>query len=191
MEQLILETQFISANINGLPDDSDTVNAFSKNLSNIYFDSYDDKAETSKYVDGLQSNLLSEFSSNIDTRSVFDVCDVEKILNKLKISKACGLDNITKEFVMYSRPAIVVHLKLLFNITVHHGFVPDSFGNEVIIPLVKDKQGDLCNIDNYRAITWSSFFEHCILDKYDYLMSSNYLQFGFKKHFSCSQPFLC
>ena len=87
-----------------------------------------------------------EFSSNIDTRSVFDVCDVEKSLNKLKIDKKCCLDNITKEFVMYSHSAIVVHLKLLFNIMVHHGFVPDSFGNGVIIPLVIDKQGDLCNI---------------------------------------------
>ena len=91
-------------------------------------------------------------SSNIDTRSVFDVCDVEKSLNKLKIGKACGLDNIAKEFAMYSHIAIVVHLKLLFNIIGHHGFVPNSFGNGVIIPLVKDKQCDLCNIDNYRGI---------------------------------------
>ena len=58
---------------------------------------------------------------------------------------------------MYSHPASVVQLKLLFNIMVHHGFVPDSFGNGVIIPLVKDKQGDLCDIDNYRGITLSLF----------------------------------
>ena len=115
-----------SANISGLSNDRDIAHAFSKNLSITYFNSYNDKAETSKYFDGLQSNLLSEFSSNIDTRCVFDVCDVEKSLNKLKIGKACGLDNITKELVMYSYPAIVVHLKLLFNIMVHHGFVPDS-----------------------------------------------------------------
>ena len=114
-------------NINGVSDDNDIANAFSKNLSNIYFDAYNDKTEKSKYFDGLQSNLLSEFSSNIDTRSVFDVCDVEKSLNKLKIDKAFGLYNITKEFVMYSHQAIVVHLKLLFSIMVHHGFVPDSF----------------------------------------------------------------
>ena len=55
---------------------------------------------------------------------------------------------------MYSHPAIVEHLQLLFNIMVHHGFVPDSFGNGVIIPLVNDKQG---NIDNYRGITLNSF----------------------------------
>ena len=58
---------------------------------------------------------------------------------------------------MYSHADIVVHLKLLFSIMVHHGFVPDSFGNGVIIPLVKDKQGDLYNIDNCRGITLSPF----------------------------------
>ena len=106
----------------------------------------------------MQSNLLYEFSKNIDTRCVFDVCDVEKNLDKLKIGKACGLDNIKKEFIMYKYPAIIMHLQLLFNINAHHGLVPDSFGNGVIIPLVKDKQGNLCIIDNYHSITLSSFF---------------------------------
>ena len=141
-----------SANINGI---SVLLTSFPKNFSNIYFDSYNDKAETSKYFDDLQSNLLYEFFNNIDTCCVFDVCDVEM---SLKIGKACGFDNIMKEFIMYSHPAIGVHLKLLFNIMVHHDFLPDSFGNEVIIPSVKDKQGDLCNIDNYRGIILSPFF---------------------------------
>ena len=56
-----------SANTNGLSDDSDIAYAFSRNLSNMYFDSFNDKAENSKYFDCLQSNSLSEFSSNIDT----------------------------------------------------------------------------------------------------------------------------
>ena len=68
------------ANFIGLSDDSDIANAFSKNFSNIYFDSYNDKAETIKYFDNLQSNLFYKFFSNIDTR-VFDVCDMEKNLD--------------------------------------------------------------------------------------------------------------
>ena len=112
-----------------ITDDSDIADDFSQNYSDTCLDSYNDKAETSKYLNGLQSNLLSEFSTNIDTSSVFDVCDVETNLNKLEIGKACGLDNITKEFVMYSHPAIIMNLQLLFNIMVHHGIVPDSFRN--------------------------------------------------------------
>ena len=42
----------------------------------------------------------------------------------------------------------------------------------------------LSNIDNYRGIALSplfaKLFERCILDNYDYLLLSNYLQFGFK-----------
>ena len=38
--------------------------------------------------------------------------------------------------------------------------VPDSFGNEEIILLVKDKQSELCNIDNYRGITLSPFLQN-------------------------------
>ena len=55
-------------------------------------------------------------------------------------------------------PSYCRALKMLFNIMVHHGFVPDSFGNGVIIPLVKDKQGDFCTIGNYHGITLSPFF---------------------------------
>ena len=43
---------------------------------------------------------------------------------------------------------------------VHHGFVPDIFCNGVIIPLVNDKQCELCNIDNYRGITLSPFLQN-------------------------------
>ena len=33
---------------------------------------------------------------------------------------------------------------------------------------------------------FAKLFEHCILDKHDYLLLSNYLQFSFRKHSSCS-----
>ena len=45
---------------------------------------------------------------------------------------------------------------------VHHGFVPDSFVIGVIIPLVKDKQYWLCDIDNYRGITLSPVLQNCL-----------------------------
>ena len=84
-----------------------------------------------------------------------DTCDIESGLNKLKCSKACGFYDITKEFLTYSHPAIVVQLKLLYDIIIQRGFEPSSFGNGTIIPLVKDRQGDISTIDNYRGITLS------------------------------------
>jgi len=34
-----------------------------------------------------------------------------------------------------------------------HCLVPDDFGNGFIIPLLKDKTGNVNSLDNYRAIT--------------------------------------
>ena len=37
----------------------------------------------------------------------------------------------------------MVHLTRLFNLMIKHGFVPSSFGEGVIVPLLKDKSGDI------------------------------------------------
>jgi len=50
--------------------------------------------------------------------SLFDVEDIglEKGLCSLKFNKAGGIDGLTKESISCCYPAVLVHLKLLFNI---------------------------------------------------------------------------
>jgi len=64
------------------------------------------------------------------------------------------------------------------------------FGEGVIVPLLKDKNGDLSSSENYRGITINSIiakiFEACILHKFDKYFYSHDLQFGFKSNFGCS-----
>jgi hypothetical protein len=49
---------------------------------------------------------------------------------------------------------------------IKHAYVPDQFGLETVIPLVKDKSCDLSNLDNLCAPTvspvFSKIFELCI-----------------------------
>ena len=65
-----------------------------------------------------------------------------------------------------------------------------NFGKGIVVPLIKDKNGDLSNPDNYRAITISptisDVFELCLLDKYIDLLDSHDLQLGFKKSKGCA-----
>ena len=83
-----------------------------------------------------------------------------------------------------------MHLKLLFGLIFLHGFVPDDFGSGIIVPLVKDKSGNMNDIHNYRPITLtpviSKVLEHVIL----YVCQENFitddLQRGFKKNIGCS-----
>ena len=82
--------------------------------------------------------------------------DVDYVIrNNMKCGKAAGVDNLTMEHIVYSHPSIILHLCKLFNLMLKHGYVPDQFGRGIVIPLVKDKNGDVTNSENYRGITVS------------------------------------
>ena len=52
------------------------------------------------------------------TKKVFEVVDIEKALSCIKNGKAAGVDNITKEHLVNSHPALIVHFMILFNIII-------------------------------------------------------------------------
>jgi len=122
--------------------------------------------------------------------NAFNVLDVEKALEKLKIGKAPGLDGIVKEHLIYSHPSLIACLTLLFNMTSLHCFVPDDFGIEVITPIIKDRLGDTSDVSNYCGITLSpvisKLFENCVMEKYYKYFPNSDLQFGFKEKLGCS-----
>ena len=71
-----------------------------------------------------------------------------------------------------------------------HGLVPDSFGHGIIIPLLKNSDGNKTVSDNYRGITLSpvisKLFESVLMNIFSQYMSTDKLQFGFKSNSSCS-----
>ena len=116
---------------------------------------------------------------------------VDKCIRNLKSGKACGIDDIGAEHLLYAHPSVVVHLKLLFAMCMSHGYVPHAFGQVIIIPLVKDKSAALNNVNNYRAITLipviSKVFEGVILSHCEDALITSDLQFGFRKGAGCSK----
>ena len=48
---------------------------------------------------------------------------------------------------------MAVYLCALFRSIILHGYMPNDFGSGIIIPLIKDKTGDVNNVHNYRGIT--------------------------------------
>ena len=82
---------------------------------------------------------------------------------------------------------MMIHIRLLFNAFIQHGFVPKDFLQGTISPTVKDNNGDLHKTDNYRGITLCStlshLFENALRLKFSKYLVSDELQFGFKpKH---------
>jgi len=73
--------------------------------------------------------------------------------SSLKFGKASGPDEFMTENLKYAHPVVIYHLCVLFKKMSTHSFVPNEFGVVLIVPLVKDKTGDINSVDNYRGIT--------------------------------------
>ena len=66
---------------------------------------------------------------------------VDRCLSNMRKGKACGPDNLCAEHLLYAHPSLLTHLKQLYALILQHGFVPNSFGCGVSIPLIKDTRG--------------------------------------------------
>ena len=114
--------------------------------------------------------------------------DVKSSVKSLSANKACGLDNLFAEHLLYASPSIHNLLSICFNAFIVHGFLPSDLTDTVLVPIVKDKTADISDKGNYRPIALASViskvFEMALLVKLEkYLYSSDY-QFGFKpKHY--------
>ena len=67
---------------------------------------------------------------------------------------------------------------------INHGYLPQEFMSTTLVPIVKDKKGDLSNCDNYRPVAltsvFSTVFELLILNIHSDQFSTSSKQIGFK-----------
>ena len=123
-------------------------NFFTNYFKDVYFDSPCDPEAVNEYNTALQ---LSEHDT-------LDLCDinasiVDVSIHKLKVGKAVEPDGLSAEHLLYAHPSVTVHLSLLFNNMLSHCFVPHDFGVGFVVPIIKDKLGNVNDVNNYRGIT--------------------------------------
>lgn len=138
-----------------------------------------------KFFANYSQYVGNEFDCNVVTVDLVYEC-----IKKLKKGKAPGLDDLTAEHISLAHPILSVHLSLLFRLLLKYKTVPDGFGYGVVIPLVKNVDGNRFVTDNYRGITISpvisKIFETLLMVLFQDQLSSDPLQFGFKQHSSCN-----
>ena len=92
---------------------------------------------------------------------------------------------------MYSSNRLAVLLTIIFNACMVHGYLPASMISTVLVPIIKDKAGDVADKSNYRPIALSSvfskIFEHVLLTYIEYYLYTSDNQFGFKAKHSTDQ----
>jgi len=110
--------------------------------------------------------------------------DVKMALKQLKKNKSAGPNGIYAESLLYAGNRICVHLSLLYTVCVKHCYLPNACIESILLPLVKNKGGDLTDANNYRAIALSNvetkILETIILHKIRDSAECDTYQFGFK-----------
>ena len=109
-------------------------------------------------------------------------------MKKQKKGKAAGPDGLCMESFIFGGPRLHVVISIFFNLCLMYGYLPSSFCEATIIPLVKSKISDLTNVNNYRAIAispaMSKIFESILLYRIESHHDADDYQFGFKSHHS-------
>ena len=92
---------------------------------------------------------------------------VNEVVKSLPSRKSSGLDGLNGESLKHADPLLCLLLSICYTCMFKHCYMPQSMINSVIVPLVKNKSGDLTDKNNYRPIALSSIaskvFEHIII----------------------------
>ncbi len=91
-------------------------------------------------------------ATQYNTDMNFTVADITYAIWILKSGKSAGPDGLSAEHFKLSNNRLCVLMSLAFKCMSSHGFIPSSFMQSTIIPLIKDKTGDITDTNNYRPI---------------------------------------
>ena len=110
---------------------------------------------------------------------------VKTAIEGLKCNKACGSDKIYAEHLKYASASLLHLLSLCFSFFLYHGTLPESVLSVVLVPVIKNKSGQISSKDNYRPIALASVIskvlETVLLDRLQEFIVTQPNQYGFKK----------
>src|ERR1043165_3016505 len=153
--------------LNGSNDSSAVANAFAQHFEAVYCTSSATADAKNEFESHFNECNLAQLSPEDISPAQITVELVDKCLRKLNLGKASGPDDLSSEHLFNAHPSLIIHICLLVRGIALHGYVPNDFGNGIIIPLLKDKLGDINDVNNYRGITlipvMSQLFELVLL----------------------------
>ena len=113
---------------------------------------------------------------------------VADAISRINNNKTDPLCEFTSDCIKHAPFVLCEKLSQLFKMFLMHGYVSASLMVSTLIPLVKDKLGDITSSSNYRSIALSSLilkiFDWVVLLLYGDGLTTDDLQFGFQEHVS-------
>ena len=141
----------------------------------------------------LKSNIMRKFEGiQHNSEMVVSTNCISQIVDNLECGESAGPDGICAEQLKCLNDKISILRAFCFTVCLSHGYLPTALIETTIVPIVKNKSGNLSDTNNYRPIALttivSKILEYVILIKCGEYLTSSDNQFGFK---SCHSTDLC
>ena len=162
----------------GIPDH------FAKIYSKLY-NSIDEQNEL--------NDLFCSIEDKIDRKSMTEILKITPDIVKdaakhLKKKKNDPTYNFTSDCLINAPDIFFKQLSIIFRSYIIHGNISDILMLSTLVPIVKDKLGNLCSSDNYRSIAISSLvlkiFDWVLLLIFGDKLHLDDLQFGYQENCS-------
>lgn len=123
-------------------------------------------------------------SNNNDITYDFSPEDIIRIVRSMSRGKSPGMDGLSIEHIIFAGPEIYRVLAQLFSLLLNFSYLPSDLMKTVVIPVPKNKTGNLSSLNNYRPISLGSILgkllERLIYPELTQNVRIDDAQFGFR-----------
>jgi hypothetical protein len=132
---------------------------------------------------------------NVERKITFSVKEIAAAIKSMTKGKSPGHDGLSIEHLKFAGPHLPRVLFLLFNYCLAHSYMPDDMIRTLVVPIVKNKTGDLADKCNYRPISlatiMSKVFDSVLNKHLNSHIKPHDNQFGFRPKLSTESAVLC
>ena len=160
-------------------------------IVNIFNDYFSSIAEKTKANIKFSNRSFQDFLHHPKEESLFitptDAHEVNLIISWLNSDKSTGPNSLPTKILKLLKNEISTHLADIFNLSFSSGVFPSILKIAKVIPVHKKESKLFCS--NYRPISLLSNIDK-IIEKILYNRIYQFLQFGFRQHYSTSYALL-
>ena len=182
---------FYATKLNIKDSSKDTINIKIEDLAEHYFNIFNRPLNVEeKIIKDVNSKIADINLENFRSISI-NLNNVNEAIKKTISSNVCGNDGISSRMIKNCNENFIASTILFFyRYIFKYGVIPTDLNITHIIPIIKDKNKSINDIDNLRPIsisnTLAQVFERLLLMNMDKINNTHPNQFGYKKKTSCS-----
>ncbi|KAJ8707841.1 hypothetical protein PYW07_011518 [Mythimna separata] len=125
----------------------------------------------------------------------FSAKEVRKIIKCMSKGKSPGHDGLSIEHLQHAGQHVSRVLAMFYSLCLSHSYLPCDFMRTVVVPVVKNKTGDLADKANYRPISLATVIAKVFDGLLDARLNKHVTlhdnQFGFRPKLSTDSAILC